>query len=101
MDYRIKSIHLDNDGEFTFQTVNDYCMSIGIDIEHSVAHVHTQNGMAESFIKRLQLIARPMILRSNLSTSAWGHAILHASALVQLRPSSLQQYSSLQIVSGQ
>ena len=42
-DYIIKTIRLDNDGEFTLQTLNDYCMSIGINIKHPVAHVHTQN----------------------------------------------------------
>lgn len=38
-DHPIKSICLDNAGEFTF---DDYCVSIGIDVEHSVPHVHTQ-----------------------------------------------------------
>ena len=55
-DYPIKTIRLDNDGEFISQTFNNFCMSIGINVEHSVAHVHTQNGLAESLIKRLQLI---------------------------------------------
>ncbi|BBH02520.1 Disease resistance protein CC-NBS-LRR class family [Prunus dulcis] len=35
-DYPIKSIRLDNAGEFTYQTFDDYCMSLGIDIEHPV-----------------------------------------------------------------
>jgi len=58
-DYAIKKVRLDNAGEFTSQAFNDYCVSMGIDIEHPLPHVHTQNGMAESLIKRLQLIARP------------------------------------------
>src|ERR1017187_6135398 len=70
-DYQIKRIRLDNAGEFTSQSFNDYCMSIGIKVEHSVAHVHTQNGLAESLIKILQLIARPLLMKSS---SAWGHA---------------------------
>ena len=45
-DYPIKTIRLDNAGEFTSQTFNNFCMSIGINVEHSVAHVHTQNGLA-------------------------------------------------------
>ena len=40
-DYPIKKICLDNAGEFTYQVFNDYCMSIGIDDEHPVAHTHT------------------------------------------------------------
>ena len=49
----IKTIHLDNAGECSSQTFLNYCMSIGIDVQHPVAHVHSQNGLAESFIKRL------------------------------------------------
>ncbi len=49
-DHTIKRIRLDNAGEFTSQTFNDYCTSIGIGVEHPVAHVHIQNGLAESLI---------------------------------------------------
>ena len=45
-DYPIKSIRLDNAGEFTSQTFDDYCMSVGINVEHHVPHVHTQNSLA-------------------------------------------------------
>ncbi|KAL0329128.1 UNVERIFIED_CONTAM: Copia protein, partial [Sesamum radiatum] len=100
-DYSIKKIRLDNAGEFTSQTFNDYCMSIGIDVEHPVAYVHTQNGLAESFIKSLQLIARPLLMRSKLFISCWGHAILHAAALIRMRPTSYHKFSPLQLVFGQ
>ncbi|GJZ86734.1 retrovirus-related pol polyprotein from transposon TNT 1-94 [Tanacetum coccineum] len=46
-DYTIKRVRLDNAGEFTSQAFNDYCMSVGIAIEHPAAHVHMQNGLAE------------------------------------------------------
>ena len=54
-------------------------MSVGIDVEHPVAYTHTQNGLAESLINRLQIIARPLLMKSKLPVSAWGHAILHAA----------------------
>ena len=68
MDYPIKTIRLDNTCEFTSQAFNSYCTVIRIDVEHLVAHVHTKNGLVESLIKRLQLIAnvRPT---SNLEVS--------------------------------
>ena len=44
--YAIKTILLDNTGEFTSQAFNDYCLFRDITIEHPVAHVHTQNGLA-------------------------------------------------------
>ena len=99
-DYPIKKIRLDNAGEFTSQTFNDYCMSIGIEVEHPVAHVHTQNGLAESFIKRLKLIAKPLLMRSKLPISAWGHAILHVAALIRIRPTSYHKHSPIQLVYG-
>ena len=67
--YPIKTIRLDNADEFTSQTLNDYCMSIGINIEHPIAHVHTKNGLAESLIKRFQLIARPLLMKTKLPAS--------------------------------
>ena len=100
-DYTIKTIRLDNVCEFTSQAFNDYFMSTGITVEHPVAHVHTQNGLAESLIKRLQLIARPLLMRTKLSVSMWGHAILHAAALVRIRPTNYHEFSPLQLTFGQ
>ena len=76
-------------------------MSIGIDVEHPVAHTHTQNGLTESFIKRFQIIARPLLMKSKLLVSAWGHAILHAASLVRIKPTTYHKFSPLQLVLGQ
>ncbi|KAK1431618.1 hypothetical protein QVD17_08102 [Tagetes erecta] len=100
-DYPIKKIRLDNAGEFTSQTFNDYCMSIGISVEHPVPHLHTRNGLAESLIKRLQMIARPMIMKSKLPVYAWGHAVLHAAILIRIRPTSYHTSSPLKLIFGQ
>ena len=99
-DYPIKTIRLDNAGEFTSQTLNDYCMSIGINFEHPIAHVHTQNGLAESLIKRFHLIARPLLLNTKLPTSTKGHAVMHAPSLIRIRPTSSHEYSTSQLVLG-
>ena len=100
-DYTIKTIRLDNAGEFTTQAFNDYCMATGITIEQPVAHVNTQNGLAESFIKCLQLIARPLLMRTKLPVSAWGYAVLHAAALIRIRPTGNHKFSPLQLAFGQ
>ena len=84
LDYLIKTIHLDNTDEFTSQTFIDYCMLVGINIEHPITHTHTQNGLVESFIKLLQLIARPLLMKTKLPTFTWGHAIMHAATLVYI-----------------
>lgn len=91
-DNPIKTIRMDNAGEFTSKTFEEYCIASGIDTQYPLPYVHFQNGIAESFIKRLQLIARPMLMHSNLPSSAWGHAILHSASLVRYRPSA---YNSL------
>jgi len=98
---RIQSIRMDNAGEFTSKAFNDYCLALGINVEHSVPHVHTQNGLAESLIKRIKFIARPLLQDSKLPTSCWGHAVLHAAALIQYRPSAYHSASPHQLTYGQ
>ncbi|XP_074346917.1 uncharacterized protein LOC141685728 [Apium graveolens] len=77
------------------------CYRCGMNGHWTLPHVHTQNGLAESFIKRLQLIARPLLLKAKLPTSIWGHAILHAANIIRIRPTSYNQHSPLQLVLGQ
>ena len=96
----IKTIRLDNVGEFSSQTFLNYCMSVGIDVEYLVAHTHAQNGLVESLIKHLQLIVRPLLLRTKLSLSTWGHAILHVAALIWIHPTTNHECSPLQLVLG-
>jgi len=86
LEHLIKSKRIDNATEFTSHAFNDYCMAQGIELQHSVPYVHTQNGLAEALIKRIKLIARPILQGCNLPTTCWGHAILHAAVLIQLRP---------------
>ena len=95
LDYPIKSIRLDNVGEFTSRSFNNYYLAIRIYVEHPVAYTHTHNGLAESFIKCLKFIARPLILNSDLPFTIWGHAIMHAVVLIRIRPSAYRLYSPL------
>ena len=99
-DYLIKAIRLDKAGEFTSQTFTDYCMLVGINVEHLIAHTHTQNGLVESLIKCLQLIAQPLLMKTKLLTSNWGHAIMHATSLVHIQPTTYHEYSPSQLVLG-
>jgi hypothetical protein len=65
-----------------------------------VSYIHTQNGLTESLIKRINLIARPLLHECNLPTSCWGHVVLHAADLIQLHPTTYHNTSSLQLVRG-
>ena len=99
-EHRIKTFRMDNAAEFSSRAFNDYCLALGISVEHSVPYVHTQNGLAESLIKRIKLIARPLLQNSNLPASCWGHAVLHAAELIQIRPTAYHTVSPLQLVRG-
>jgi hypothetical protein len=83
-EHRIQSIQLENIAEFSSQAFNDYCAAQGIQIQYYVPYVHTQNSLAESLIKRIKLIVRPLLHNYNLPISCWGHAVLHAADLIQL-----------------
>lgn len=76
LDFLIKRLIIDNTCEFISKSFNDYCMFIRVYVGHCVAHTITQNDLTES------LIARPLILRSNLPFSCWGHAILNVASLI-------------------
>jgi hypothetical protein len=69
---RIQCIRLDNAAEFSSGAFNDYCTTQGIQVRYSVPYVHTQNGLAESLIKRIKLIVRPLLHNYNLPISYWG-----------------------------
>src|SRR6266508_1769454 len=91
---------MDNATEFSSRSFNEYCMALGINVEHSILYVHTQNRLAESLIKRIKLVARPLLYNCNLPTSCWGHAVLHKADLIQLRPTAYHTASLLQLVRG-
>src|SRR6266540_4980281 len=91
---------MDNVTEFSSKAFNEYCMALGINVEHSVPYVHTQNGLAESLIKRIKLVARSLLHNCNLPISCWGHAVLHTADLIQLRPTAYHTTSPLQLVRG-
>ena len=94
-DYTIKKVRFDNASEFMSHAFNDYYMSIGITVEHPLAHIHTQNDLTESPIKRLQFITRPLIMRTKFSIFMCGHVILHVAILIRIRPSAYHEYSPL------
>jgi hypothetical protein len=83
-EHRLQSIRLDNAAEFSSRAFNNYCMAQDIKVQHSVLYVCTQNRLAESLIKRIKLIARPLLHNCNLPITCWGHAVLHDANLIQL-----------------
>lgn len=56
-----KSIRMDNVEELISNAFDAYCTALGIIVEHSVPHVHMQNGLIVDLIKIIKLIACPLL----------------------------------------
>jgi len=100
-DCTVKTLRMDNAKEFRSQQFEDYCVASGINLTYSVPYKHSQNGLAEAFIKKIQLITRPLLIHAKLPSSFWSHAVLHAVTLLRLRPTLLNDHSPLELTSGQ
>jgi transposase InsO family protein len=99
-EHQIQSVRLDNIVEFSSWAFNDYCIAQGIQVQYSVPYVHTKNGLAESLIKWIKLIARPLLHNCNLPISYWGHVVLHVANIIQLQPTAYHNTSLLYLVRG-
>ena len=99
-DYPVCHLRMDNALKFKSQAFEDFCTATGIELSYSVPYEHSQNGLAEAFIKKIQLVVRPMLCHANLPSQYWGHAVLHAATLLRLRPTLLQTQTPLELASG-
>ena len=97
---RIKTLMMDNATEFKSKTFEDFCTATGIHLTYFVPYEHSQNGLAEAYIKKLQMVARPLLLHAKLLATLWGHAILHATALLRLCPTLLNPITSQELLIG-
>ena len=84
-DKPIKTLRMDNAKEFRSHAFEDYCTATGIELTYSVPYEHSQNGLAEAFIKKIQLITRPLLLHAHLPASMWS-MLSFTLLLLRLRP---------------
>ena len=99
-EHPIKFLRMDNAMEFRSHAFEDYCIASGITLIYSMSYEHSQNGLAKAFFKKLQLVTRPLLLHAELPDSFWGHALLHAAALLRLRPTLLNHLTSFELLAG-
>jgi hypothetical protein len=99
-DFPIKYLRMDNALEFRSHAFEDYCVATCIALTYSVPYEHSQNGLAEAFIKKIQLVTRLLLLQAQLPSSMWGHVVLHATALLKLRPTLLNVQIPAELQSG-
>jgi hypothetical protein len=55
---------------------------------------------AENAVKLIQNVARTMLLSSQLPSSCWGYAVLHATQILRLRPTSRETQSPYELVNA-
>ena len=99
-DSPIKYLRIDNSLEFRSHAFEEYCVATGITLTYSVPYKHSQNGMAKVFIKKIQLVTRPLLLQAQLPSSMWGHVVLHSTTLLKLRPTLLNVQTPTELQSG-
>ena len=47
------------------------------------------------------MIAHPLLMKTKLHVSTWGHVILYVASLARIKPIAYHKYSSLQLVLSQ
>lgn len=75
--------------EFRSHTFGDYCSATMTTLTYLIPYEHAQNGLAKAFVKKIQLVGRPLFLYVHLPSNLWDHVALHAAALQRLRPTLL------------
>ena len=68
-DHPIKHLRMDNTKEFRLHAFEDYCMASGINLTYSVPYKHAHNSLAEAFVKKIQLVARPLLFHACLPSN--------------------------------
>ena len=75
----MKSIRLDNGGEYIKIYFQHYCELEGIRMEHSVPYTPQQDGVVERKNRSLKEMATCLLQAKNLPPSLWGEVLNYAS----------------------
>lgn len=86
--FNLKLVHLycDNGGEYLSNDFKEYCVEKGITFHLTIPHTPQQNGVAERMNRTITEKARTMIFTSELEKSFWGEAVLTATYLINILP---------------
>ena len=99
-DFPMKILRMDNAKGFRSQHFEDYCLATGIELTYSVPYEHLHNGLAKAFIKKIQLINQPLLIHVELSLHLWAHTVLQTTTPLRYRPTLLNDYSPLELLSS-
>ena len=82
VDLKVKSLRLDNRGEYIDGGFNKYCAAHGIRMEKTILRTPQQNDVAERMNKTLNERARSMRLHAGLPKTFWADAVSTAAYLI-------------------
>lgn len=88
---KVVYLYTDNGGEYLSNDFKEFCVQKGITFHLTVPHTPQQNGVAERMNRTLTEKARTMIITSGLDKSFWGEAVLTATYLINILPTSSLQ----------
>ena len=92
-DFTVKRFRFDN-GELSSLATQTLTQMHGIALDAHVSRSSEENGVAESAVKNIKNIARPMLHNTYLSGMFWGPAVELAAELKNVWPHSKIDYSS-------
>jgi hypothetical protein len=92
---------MDNAKEFKYQQSKDYCEASSTSLTYLLPYEHFRNGLTEFFIKKNQLITRPLLIHAKLSSSFWSHVVLHVATLLRFHHTLLTHHSPFELTSSQ
>jgi IS30 family transposase len=75
---KIKTLRIDNGGEYTSKEFIEFCKSAGIRRELTVPHNPQQNGVAERKNRSIEEMVKSVLNDQGLSMFLWGEAIMMA-----------------------
>ena len=100
-DVKLKTLRVDNGGEFINKEVKKWCQEKGIELQTTAPYSPSQNGIAERFNRTLIELARAMLIAKNLPSFLWEEAVTHAAYLRNRAPTrALQQITPEEAWSG-
>jgi hypothetical protein len=81
----VKFLFSDRGGEYVAGTLSKWCASKGIKHNFSVPRTPEQNGVAERLNQTLNNIVRSLLFQYKLYLPLWGHAMVYACMLYNVR----------------
>jgi hypothetical protein len=73
--YSLKKLRSDRGGEYTSYEFQNYCASLGVERQLTVAYSPQQNGVAERRNRTIGEMARSMLIEKGIPTEFWGEAV--------------------------